>query len=77
MTRSKQQSAPQFEEELSLDVQLLQGIKRLARLRSNLKALQVDISEKIINGVRDTRELCDDARSVVGEAHAALTVKNQ
>lgn len=74
MTRPKQQSAAKIEgSELSADAQLQASIKKLARLRSNLKALQVEISEKIINGVRDCREVASETMYVAGDLNAALS----
>lgn len=76
MTRPKQQSAAKIEvSELSADAQLQVSIKKLARLRSNLKALQVEISEKIINGVRDCREVASETMNVAGDLNAAVAEK--
>lgn len=73
MTRPKQQSAAKFEaSELSIDAQLQLSIKKLARLRSNLKALQVEISENILNDIKDSRGSCSETLSEVGDLNAAL-----
>lgn len=79
MIRPKQQSAAKIEvSELSADAQLQASIKKLARLRSNLKALQVEISEKILSGVSGLpRSLSSETITVVGELNAALSEQNK
>lgn len=74
MTRQKQTSAAKHEvTELSGDAQLQASIKKLARLRSNLKALQVEISEKILNGMKDCPELSSEALSDVRDLNATIS----
>jgi hypothetical protein len=79
MTRPKQTSAAEIEiqEILTTDEQLLASCRKLARLRSNLKALQVEISDKILNGVQDCQKTCAVALSSVGEVNAAFTNQNK
>lgn len=79
MTRSKQNSAApvEIEEILTTDEQLYASVRKLARLRSNLKALQVEISDKILNGVQDCQKTCADALTSVGEVNAAFTNQNK
>jgi len=77
MMRNKQQSASQIdtESELSIDAHLHSSIKKIARLRSNLKALQIEISEKILNGVKECRESCGETLEIVSDLNASLTGK--
>lgn len=79
MTRPPFNSAAPVESDeiLSEDEQFQAGIRKLARLRTNLKALQVEISDKILNGVKDCQRTCADTFTSVGEINAAFNNQNK
>ena len=49
------------------DEQIKLGLRRLARIKSNLKSIRLEISEKILDGVKDCRESVADALIIAGE----------
>lgn len=66
-------SAVQAEEVVNeiTDEQIQIGLKRLARIRANLKSIRLEISEKILDGVKDCRESISSTMSAVEELNAA------
>ena len=62
--------APQDEYEIEITPAHL---RRLARIRRNLEALRVEISEKILAGAQECRETCNTTLELVGELHATVT----
>ncbi len=61
----------ELETELS-DEQLQIGIRRLAKIRANFKAIQAEITEKILDGVQSMVGELNTANAEVGELNAAL-----
>lgn len=77
MSRNQLQSASKLKPATyqTPEEQLQLGIRKLARLRMNLKALQSEISDKILGGVQDCRSLCSDTLEAVEDLNATLKVK--
>lgn len=74
-------STVQFEEIESLDgitdEEIQVGLKRLARIRNNLREVRIDISENILNGIAECKNAVDSVTATVGELNAVLTGQSE
>lgn len=74
-------STAQFEEVESLDritdEEIQAGLKRLARIRNNLREVRLEISENILNGIADCKETVDSATAALGDLNAVLTGQSE
>lgn len=75
-------SAKQFDQVESLDgiitdEEIRAGLKRLARIRNNLREIRVEISEGILNSIAECEASADSAATAVGELNAVLTGQSE
>lgn len=52
------------------DIQI--GLKRLARIRANLHSIKEEISDKVLEGVKECRDTTKETIDTIGELNAIL-----
>lgn len=63
--------------EMVKNEQISLSLRKLARLRANLKALRSEISDRLFVGVKDCRKYVNNTIDAVGEINAAVTAQNK
>lgn len=63
------------EELTNEEIQL--GIKRLARIRANLRSIRLEISDKILDGLKDCIDATSSTMHAVGELNATTNGKTK
>jgi hypothetical protein len=68
---------PENKNENITEEQINLSIRKLARLRANLKAVRSEISDKLLFKTNDCRKSIDTAMQTIGDINATINTKNK